>query len=78
MEKDPIQEREFSPHCPGQPAHSYAIAARKPSCLPGLLATEVVPENDCEALHYQSLHPLPSCKAWQRPLGDERKYLRLL
>lgn len=69
---------EFSPYCPHQPAHSYAVAARKPSCLSGLLTTGIVTGNEYEALHYQSLHPLPCCKVWQKPLSDKIKHLRLL
>lgn len=75
MQEDPIQKRQFSP---GQAAHSSAVAVRDPPCLSGLLATEVLTVSETEALHYQSLHPLPTCKVCQRLPTDKRKCLRLL
>lgn len=58
-------------------SRSACSLVRDPPCLSGLLATEVLPVNESEALHYRSLHPLPTCKVWQRLLNNKRKCLRL-
>lgn len=54
-----------------------SCSMRDPSSLSGLLATEVLTVNENEALHYRSLHPLPTYKICQRLLSDKRKCLRL-